>query len=197
MRALVILKGEITIPKDSYDLVCCADGAYALVKDDLRVDLVVGDFDTLGAPPQGVSTVTVPCKKDFTDAELALREVVRCGATDVDIIGATGGDRVEHAITNLFLLPIAKDLGVKARILYRGGEMFVAEGCVALDLSGVRTVSLAPVYGKAHILSTKGLLYEAHDLDLTPDSTIGVSNEPTAPTGELVTEGRVLVILSR
>jgi len=197
MRALVVLLGDVVVPDQKYDLVCCCDGAYRKMQG-RRVDLVVGDFDTLGDAPTDVEVVTVPSRKDFTDGELAVREVCRRGATSIDIVGATGGSRPEHVYTNLFLLPIARRLGVSAKIVYEGGEMMLGEGKVELDFEGVKTLSLAPVYGSVHILSSKGLGYPIKDLTLTPDTTIGVSNYPIASKGELVvSEGRVLILISR
>lgn len=199
MKALVVLRGDIVLPRESYDIVCCCDGAFDLLRapdPTARVDLVVGDFDTCKTRPDGAEIVRVPVRKDYTDGELAIRTLAERGVRQIDLTGLTGGPRPEHVYTNVFLFPLCASLGIAARGLYPKGKLLLGSGRMQLDLRGIATVSLAPLFGEAHISDTKGLFYPARDLTLTPDRTIGVGNVPTAPTGEIVVDrGRVLIVL--
>ncbi len=93
------------------DLVICADGglrhAQAL---GLRVDLLVGDFDSLDgaaladARAAGMAIVQVPVEKDRTDSQIALEEALRRGADEILLTGGSG-TRLDHTLSNVLLLP--------------------------------------------------------------------------------------------
>ena len=54
------------------DLVIAADGGYkALTEKGIRVDSVMGDFDSLGYTPEHDDLVVHPAEKDDTDTRLA------------------------------------------------------------------------------------------------------------------------------
>ena len=62
------------------DLVIACDGGYdACVKRGLRMDLVVGDFDSLAYVPEHPGVVRLTPEKDDTDAGWALREGLKLG----------------------------------------------------------------------------------------------------------------------
>ena len=73
----------------------------------VRIDRWVGDGDSLPAAAlaelraAGVPVELVAAEKDETDTELALRAAVEAGATDVVILGAFGGPRLDHALANV------------------------------------------------------------------------------------------------
>ena len=75
----------------------------------LRVARWVGDGDSIGSAEldalaaSGVSIGRVPAEKDESDAELALVAAVD-GATEIVVLGALGGPRVDHALANVGLL---------------------------------------------------------------------------------------------
>ena len=63
-------------------------------------DLVVGDFDS--APnPNFENTVILPHEKDDTDTQYAAAWAADNGAAQVLMLGALGGKRLEHTISNL------------------------------------------------------------------------------------------------
>jgi thiamine pyrophosphokinase len=75
----------------------------------LRVDIVVGDFDSVDADAlaaaerSGATIERHPSEKDHTDLELALLVARRLGATRVVVAGGWGG-RIDHELANLLLL---------------------------------------------------------------------------------------------
>src|SRR3954451_22091333 len=89
-------------------LIVAADGGAAKAMAlGLRPDVVVGDQDSL-APgtaqklrEDGVEVLVHPAAKDESDTELAVLEAVERGATELIVIGAFGGGRLEHTIANL------------------------------------------------------------------------------------------------
>jgi thiamine pyrophosphokinase len=117
VRAVILSAGMVTDhPRLRHhlgqpDLVICADGGlrHALLLG-LEPDLLVGDLDS--ADPAQVATlqakgtpvVKVPAEKDLTDTHLALNQALERGATQILLVGATGG-RLDHTMANLLILP--------------------------------------------------------------------------------------------
>ena len=61
------------IKPEADDFVIAADGGYdALIKKGIKVDCVMGDFDSLGYTPEHKNLVVHPCEKDDTDTALAI-----------------------------------------------------------------------------------------------------------------------------
>ena len=57
---------------DSGDMVIAADGGYDyLCGFNIKPDLIIGDFDSLGLVPSGSSVIKLPAVKDNTDTEAA------------------------------------------------------------------------------------------------------------------------------
>jgi len=123
LRAVIFTGGECTPEKISAedlsgDLYIAADsGQNTARRCGIQVHLLVGDFDSSAAPdaPQGTQIVRVPAEKDDTDTMLACRMAVENGASDITVIGGTGG-RIDHTLSNLFLLESLKAQGITARL---------------------------------------------------------------------------------
>lgn len=196
MRALLLAGGEAP-PADfvrahAADLVICADGGLRLARlAGLAPDLAVGDFDSV-EPAEDLATERHPTNKDASDLELALEAAVARGATHADILGALGG-RLDHELFNVWaLLGRAHELGIQARLLAPGVEVFLA----APGRHAVRgdTCSLLPLDDQAR-LTLEGFEYPLRSETLRRASTRGLSNRVVGEAWISVEEGRVLVIV--
>jgi len=196
------------------DLVVAAD-AGALLADplSLRLDLLVGDFDSLGADAlarfeaAGVRVERSPADKDASDTELALLAAAARGATDLVVLGAFGG-RLDHALANLWILAHPAFAGrtvsllddrTRVRLL-TAGDPAAAGVRVGFDLSGRAgdLVTLLPLDGPATGVTTDGLRWRLADATLPAGSSRGLSNEVTPSAGRPprveLGGGRLLVI---
>jgi thiamine pyrophosphokinase len=92
------------------DLVIAADsGASTARQYGYHPALIVGDMDSLQEPlqsflDQGSRLIRAESEKDETDTELAIQSALEMGASQITLLGALGGERIEHAIANIFLL---------------------------------------------------------------------------------------------
>ena len=178
------------------DLLIAADGGLPAVEGmGLIPDLVVGDFDSLGAIPCHSNTVVLPREKDVTDMHAAIDLGLERGYTRFVLYGGTGG-RLAHTLANLQLLDNLSRRGCQG-FLVGGGTVATAVHNGALDfppsLSGYLSVfcSGAPAQG----VTLQGLKYELTDAQLTPDFPLGVSNEFTGTAARVsVTDGTLLVL---
>jgi len=205
MHALVIAGGDAPAPIDATlaaaPLVVAADSGvgHALALG-LAVDLVIGDLDS--ADPADVERAVAagarvdrhPADKDATDLELALDAARALGATEVTVLGV-GGGRLDHLLANLLLVTHAAyaELTIDARV----DATRISVVRTARQLTGAvgSTVTLLPIGGPARGVSTTGLRWTLTDAELTPASTLGVSNELVeSPANILVREGVLLAI---
>lgn len=175
----------------------------------LRADLLIGDLDSLdpalaeAAEAEGITILRARPDKDESDAELALLEAVRRGATRVTVLGAFGGPRLDHALANLWLLAHPGLAGVGVALL-DGGSRATLVTAPASDGSPVHralpgpvgaTVSLLPLGGDVTGITTTGLRYPLRDEPLRTGPARGLSNVRLAPDASVdVRNGRLLVV---
>lgn len=110
MKAYIFTGGEIfhqyieEKPKRE-DLVIAADAGYknAMLMG-AHINLLIGDFDSLGEIPDDVDEVfRLPVEKDVTDTQIAVDMAVERGADEIVIVGSTSG-RLDHTLSTLAIL---------------------------------------------------------------------------------------------
>jgi thiamine pyrophosphokinase len=207
MRAVVVAHGDV-LPSDravigAKDFVVAADGgALALEHWKILPHLVVGDMDSLGdsgverVARQGIPVTRFPAAKDESDLELAVAQAIAAGATEVVLLGALGGERLDHEAANLLLLADPGYDGV--RLEARRGVLRVravrGEGSLSLAGPVGGLVTLLPVNGDAVGVTTEGLRYALRDETLRFGRARGLSNEVASlPAGVTLRKGSLLV----
>jgi thiamine pyrophosphokinase len=145
--------------------------------------VLIGDFDSIkiqerqALEQQGVTVVPFPESKDETDLELALRYAVEGGVNEVLILAGMGS-RWDQSLANLLLPAMVEFAGVQIRLTDGPQEAaFVRDG-ETLKLQGQPgdKVSLIPLGGDAHGVTTHGLEYPLQEDTLYFGATRGVSN---------------------
>jgi thiamine pyrophosphokinase len=176
---------------------------------DLQIDRWVGDGDSLGAAGiRDLEAAGVPIElarpdKDESDTELAVLAARAMGATQLTVLGALGGPRVDHALANLGLLsmPELEPLGVRLVAVDARVRRLLAPaqdgGRARLDLAGRvgDLVSLLPIGADVEGVTTHGLAYHLEDEPLFAGRTRGLSNIRELPEAAVVLRrGQLLVI---
>jgi thiamine pyrophosphokinase len=205
MHVLVFANGEIGDLDRVWrhvatvDLILCANGgsrhACAL---GLCPDAVIGDMDSL---PDGMRTeleatgarfVTFPSAKDETDLELALLYAADQGATRITVLGARGG-RIDHELGNLLLLVHPRLKGIDVRVLAGDQEITLVRREAVFDGVPGDLLSLLPIGGDVHRITTYGLAYPLNDEPLLFGPARGVSNVFTVSQPSVRLESGVLL----
>lgn len=186
MEYVILLNGDKpeNIESDFYvgKTVICADGAYNYAKKlNIKVDLLIGDFDSLKKKPKSIKTITYDSDKDYTDGELALDRAIENGAENITILGASG-KRDDHWYANIMLLYKALTLGVKASIKTNYCDIYMFNSDFSLDVKKGVYFSIVPFNGNLHIMNTEGLKYSIVDKTLHQFQTLGISNITTGGT---------------
>ena len=179
--------------------VICADSGLRLAERlHITPDLVLGDFDSLGAVPEQYPHMTVPVEKDDTDTLLAARTALDMGFDDIFICGAFGG-RLDHTLANIQTLEFLHEHGAS-------GVLTGSENYAYLQGAGTRryprvagfSFSVLAWSPRCTGVTLSGVYYPLENGTLTRSFPLGVSNHITAEAAEVTCkEGILLVIGSR
>ena len=178
------------------DLIIAADGGYSTLKKlNIKPDLVVGDFDSLGAVPENENVIKHPVKKDDTDTLLAVKIGLEKGYKTFVIYGAIGG-RLDHTVATIQTATFVAENGGIAYI-YDGNYTVTAikNSSIKFKNTPKGYVSVFTLSGVAKGVTITGLLYETNDVELTPSFPIGVSNEFIGKESEIAVKDGVLTII--
>jgi len=197
-RTVLIVAGGVASAEEAReaakgaDFIIAADGGFSLASQaGLRVDLLVGDMDSLDFPPQNIPILKFPQEKDATDLELALDYARATNPERIVVVGAFGA-RLDHTLANANLLE-KYDLPVV--LFHQGFRVYLVVDEVEIPAALGDLVSLIPLSAEVRGIFTWGLRYPLHDGVLFRASTRGVSNEVVGlPCGVRVREGKLLLI---
>jgi len=207
VRAVVVAHGDV-LPSDravidAKDYVVAADGgALALERWKLPPHLIVGDMDSLGDAGverfarQGIPVAKFPATKDESDLELAVAQAIAAGATEIVLLGALGGVRLDHEAANLLLLADPGYDGVSLEARRGALRIRPIRGEGSLSLAGPvgALVTLLPVNGDADGVTTQGLQFPLRDETLRFGRARGLSNEiKSLPARVTVRKGSLLI----
>jgi thiamine pyrophosphokinase len=166
----------------SSDFIIAADGgAKIALKYDLKLNLAIGDFDSLNPKTLktlealGVQTLKFPKEKDQSDLELALDYALKHKAKEIIILGALG-KRPDHFLTNIMLLIKAHTAGVKAFIRSENWEIFIPPKQSVLSAKPGAYLSLIPLTPAIKGLTLQGFKYPLKEAEISWGSSQGLSN---------------------
>jgi thiamine pyrophosphokinase len=207
MKAVIVASGELDAADAAWladaDLVVAADGgATSLDALGRRPDLLVGDMDSTASSlverlaSTGTRVVRHPADKDASDTALAVDEALSAGASELVILGAVRGERLDHALANLLLLAGPQMAGCTVRAVHgpmrvralRAGERLALEGAIG-DL-----VTLLPI-GDATGVTTTDLRWPLDAATLPMGSTRGLSNLIDGPSASVRIDGGTLLVV--
>jgi thiamine pyrophosphokinase len=208
MRIVVVASGALAPGDEAWldgaDAVIAADGGAATLEGlGRRPDRLVGDLDSADAAlverlaAAGVPIDRHPTDKEASDTELAVRAAVAGGATRVDLLGATGGARLDHELANLLLLADPDLAGVEVRAIVGSSTVRAVRGARALALEGRvgDLVTLLPIGGDASEVTTIGLRWPLEGATLRMGGSRGLSNVVVEPGASVrLSDGVLLVV---
>ncbi len=187
----------VDISKDSF--VICADrGVLHAQELDVKPDLIVGDFDSLGYVPQSeCRIIKFKPEKDDTDLMIAIKQSVSLGYKDVKIFAALGG-RLDHTIASIQSLAYALDHGIRAQLISKTETVDLYDpGEYAFERKDAYSLSLFSYSKSVTGLCISGAKYEVENAQINDSFPLGVSNEITGEKAVIsFRSGRLLVIRS-
>ncbi|MDD6302386.1 MAG: thiamine diphosphokinase [Bacillales bacterium] len=161
---------------DENDYIIGSDGGCLFLSENgYRIDLAIGDFDSLNMLPKENKYIRLNPIKDITDTHAAIEEGIKLGYKEFLIYGCIGG-RIDHSIALMQDVLFYVEKGIKITVFsknqtiefLRNGEknLFQEEGYISIF-----------AYKEAKGVTLKNLKYELIDYDLNDKFPLGVSNE--------------------
>lgn len=203
-RCLIITGGEaigkdrMTAEVDRDTFVICVDkGAETALEYGIKIDLVLGDFDSISDKAYCLisdKAIPFPKEKDYTDTELALVEAIRRGMMHITIVNATG-NRVDHMLSTFFLLYKYNEIDI--RIIGNDFEAFLAQEDFCINNKYGMTFSLIPMSETINDLTLEGFKYPLYDKKVNKGDSLCVSNIITDESAKIrFAKGSALIIIS-
>lgn len=171
------------------DVVIAVDQALLYcVRQGIKVDLAVGDFDSLENKTLllNVTHETLPVEKDETDTFYALKKAYEI-SNHVTLVGGACGSRIEHVYVHLMLCHHFKSLKIRTEfsLIHR------IENNHTINSKGF--INIFP-YPEA-VISLTGFKYPLEHYHMKPFDTLGISNVLLQSSGEIIMHsGSILLI---
>jgi thiamine pyrophosphokinase len=208
-RAVIVANGMMSANTDlesllrAGDLLIAADGGgrYCL-QAGCMPHILIGDFDSLSVAnvdqleASSTEVFRHPTHKDETDLELALDLAINRNIHEILILAALGG-RWDHTMANLLLLGLPRFSTARIHLLDGNQEITMLRPRAVHVILGRPgdTVSLIPVSGDAHGVTTSGLEYSLQKSVLPFGATLGVSNTLTAAEATISLQSGLLICI--
>lgn len=178
------------------DYVIAADAGYEYCRrESVAPDLVVGDFDSLGAAPDFPNIVKMPVEKDDTDTLHAMRIGLEKGYRRFEVYGGTGGERADHTLANLQCLLFLVSKGARGVLYGDGIQYSVLHNETLRFPAGKRgDFSAFCLDGEARGVTERGFKYKLDNAVLTSDFPLGVSNSFTGVPAEITVADGTLIL---
>ncbi|MGD9731000.1 MAG: thiamine diphosphokinase [Desulfamplus sp.] len=239
MKYLIIANG-IAVDDDPLlklvkeaDVVVCADGGARYLKIiGIAPNVLIGDMDSIGDNENIYFTditttissesksleqnktivIKYPRQKDASDTELAVLWAIDQGAEYITLTGVTG-TRMDHTLSNIFLLKKIGEKGVRCKIVDNHNEIFLlsndltenhpadkggsSDCSLSIDGKIGELLSIIPVTQEVRGVTLRGLEYPLNNAVLAFGSSRGVSNVFNQTTAYIsIKSGMVLITKS-
>jgi thiamine pyrophosphokinase len=207
MKALLIANGEINnyekikqYIKGDETVYCCDGGIRHFEKLSMSPDIIMGDFDSAQESAfaqyikSGAKIFKYPTEKDNTDTELALIKAIDDGASEITIIGGTGG-RFDHTLANAHILLNALKKGVKARLVDELNEIMLIDKETSIIGNTGDIISLIPLTTEAVGVTITGVKYPLYDRTLKIGSSFSISNVMIAEEVKISLKSGLLFVI--
>lgn len=185
------------VPPRREDFVIAADGGYsALQRLGVTPDLLLGDFDSLGTPPQGLPVLRFPVEKDDTDSALAVKTGLKHGCDAFLLEGCLGG-QLDHSLANLSLLAALAEAGIPAYALEQNRAVTaLCRGTLRFPPEAAGRISVLSHSDVSRGVTLTGLYYPLSGAVLTRQTPLGVSNCFTGAAASVTVEEGTLLVYS-
>ncbi len=196
-----VLIENVTEKPRKGDLVIAADSGYKnAVSHGANVDILVGDFDSLGEieVDGDTETVRLDCEKDFTDTQAAAELAIERGCDDIVIIGGIG-TRLDHSLSASLITADMKHRGIHCYVTNGYNRVrYLENDSLLLPRSGYKYLSLIALDKVCKGVSAEGCKYPLKNARLRRENQYAVSNEIIGNAALVsVKKGALLVIESR
>ncbi|WP_041726030.1 thiamine diphosphokinase [Caldisericum exile] len=162
----------------SVDFVIGVDaGAETLLESGVKVDLAIGDFDSLRNKDllKKINHLEYPKEKDYSDTEIAVTHALSLGYDEIILTNMLGG-RTDHLLFNLSILYRIFKEGKSAKILENKEEIYIFNSSIEVKTDINDIISIFPLLGKISFKDSRGLYYPLTGKSVELGETLTLSN---------------------
>jgi thiamine pyrophosphokinase len=205
-KCVIFLNGVIeddefikgVIEKDAF--IIAVDGGFNHTKRlGLTPRLILGDFDSSEYEMALESDGEVHkynSDKSATDGEIAIDYVIENSFDEVMIVGALG-NRIDHMLSNIFMLEKLSDAGITGKIIGYKNEIIFLRDQLILSRGKYKYFSVLAISENVSGLSIKNSRYDLDYADLSRLESLCISNEFLHETVTIsLVKGKAIVIKS-
>ncbi len=173
----------------------------------IKVDYILGDYDSVDSHildiyKNSTEVVTYPPEKDYTDTHIAVKkgiEVIKSMDSIDDIclyVTGTTGTRIDHTMTNIYVLNEALESGISACIVDEYNKVYIKDKTFKIDKSRQygSYVSFIPMTERVELTLT-GMKYTLSQYILTQGKSICQSNEIVDDEAIITINGGKIVVV--
>lgn len=195
MRATLVIGNNYKIDKEDFKnsyIIGVDKGALYLHQNNIKMDLAVGDFDSISDEElklieKETKIIKLNPIKDDSDTEHAINLVK--DYDEILILGGIQGKRIEHLYAILLYLELSKNIILKdnnSLIYYRENDFKIIR-------NEYKFISFFSLDDNTYI-SLKGFKYDLENYNLKRLDPLCLSNEKKEDIVEVKLEGKLLVI---
>ncbi|PAT01159.1 thiamine diphosphokinase [Candidatus Izimaplasma bacterium ZiA1] len=163
-----------------------------LIDNDIKIDLALGDFDSLDETYEYYlnhkNVLKYPSTKDYTDTYLAIKEALKLDPKEILIYGGLG-ERLDHTLANLSLLKlgnITMENDTEITFVLSKGKYEISEKNQYISF-----FALEDTFN----FNLQGFKYELINHEFLIDDPICISNEGTGTVS--FDKGLILVVIKK
>lgn len=207
MRAIIIAGGRISNYSwyadfwQEDDFVICADsGAEHARKLGIIPSLLVGDLDSISQETliffqnKGCQVQAYNKEKNETDTQIALEFALQQKRKEIIFLAALG-NRIDHSLSNIFLLTSLLSQDIKASFISEYQEICLVDGCLEFEGKKGEIVSLLPLTDEVRGIETSGLKYIPLGNHFVMSNPYGVSNVLEKEKAYIKVEKGILLVI--
>jgi thiamine pyrophosphokinase len=152
-------------------------GTEALLEAGVRVDLAIGDFDSLKNKNilKGLKYLEYPKDKDYSDTDLAVIKALSLNYDEIILTNMLGG-RTDHTLFNISILYKILKKGKTGKILENQEEIYIFDKEIRVEVKLEDTVSLFPLSGTLSFETSTGLFYSLENKSVNFGEALTLSN---------------------
>ncbi|MDO5027149.1 MAG: thiamine diphosphokinase [Tissierellia bacterium] len=165
------------------DIICVDRGCDYALKNNLDIDLALGDFDSIDSnnyksiEKKGLRKLTFNADKDFTDMELAIDYCLDNDYKKIYLFGALG-TRMDHSMANIFFLYKYKDSFDDMVIIDQTNIIFLVKDRAIIQEKKGYNLSFIIASGSPKI-SLEGVKWPLKEFDMVLGDSLTISNKIT------------------
>jgi thiamine pyrophosphokinase len=182
------------------DFIIAVDGGLNHIKRlGFAPNLILGDFDSSEynmALESNGEIHKYNSDKNATDGEIAMEYVIEKGFNEVIIVGALG-NRIDHMLSNIYMLEKLSDAGITGKIISYKNEIYFLTNELVLSRGKYKYFSVVSITDMISGLSIENSRYDLDHADLSRTESLCISNEFLEETVNISLEkGKAIVIKS-